>query len=267
MKTAIKFLTHLTIIAILTVLTQIGGLLYGLVLLFYRPRERRILKRFVVFCGAYLVLNLWGVPYLAAYFGRVELPQTDHIRAQSYVYRLCNRHYATPELKQELEQLASQLQNTDSELVVVYLDANFPFIDKFPLLPHLSHSDGKKLDLSFFYKDEFGRITAKKPSRSGYGVYESPELGEFNQTEVCLNGGHRFYDKTAWLTFGKPNKQLTFDTNLNKRLLELLNSNPKTDKIFLEPHLKHRLTNGATKVRFQGCHAVRHDDHIHWQIK
>lgn len=184
MKTAIKFLTHLTIIAILTVLTQIGGLLYGLVLLFYRPSERRILKRFVVFCGAYLVLNLWGVPYLAPYFGRVELPQTDHIRPQSYVYRLCNRHYATPELKQELEQLASQLQNTDSELVVVYLDANFPFIDKFPLLPHLSHSDGKKLDLSFFYKDEFGRITAKKRSRSGYGVFESPELGEFNQTEV-----------------------------------------------------------------------------------
>lgn len=55
---------------------------------------------------------------------------------------------------------------------VVYLDTNFPFINKFPLLPHLSHSDGKKIDVSLIYKDEKGKLTNKKPSVSGYGVYD-----------------------------------------------------------------------------------------------
>ncbi|MDC7998142.1 hypothetical protein [Gilvibacter sediminis] len=267
MKTAIKFLTHLTIIAILTALTQVGGLLYGLVLLFYRPQQRKTIKRAAVFIIGYLVLNLWGIPQLASYFGRVELPQNEKIQAHNYGYRLLNRHYVTPELRAQLEELAAQMQQQEPDLVLVYLDANFPFIDGFPLFPHLSHNDGKKIDLSFVYRDEFGKLTNDKPSRSGYGVFESPKLGEFNQTEVCLNSGNKQYDKTAWLTLGVPNKDLAFDAKLNTRLLQNLSANGATHKIFVEPHLKHRLGIGSNKVRFQGCHAVRHDDHIHWQIK
>ena len=38
-------------------------------------------------------------------------------------------------------------------------------------------------------------------------------------------------------------------------------------KIFIEPHLKKRMNLKNPKIRFHGCRAVRHDDHIHLQIK
>jgi hypothetical protein len=35
------------------------------------------------------------------------------------------------------------------------------------------------------------------------------------------------------------------------------------EKILLEPHLKARLGLDSDLIRFQGCGAARHDDHIH----
>jgi hypothetical protein len=39
------------------------------------------------------------------------------------------------------------------------------------------------------------------------------------------------------------------------------------DRIFIEPHLAQRLGVSSPLVRFQGCRAARHDDHIHVQLK
>ncbi|WP_326494137.1 hypothetical protein [Ensifer sp. SL37] len=38
------------------------------------------------------------------------------------------------------------------------------------------------------------------------------------------------------------------------------------EKIFVEPHLAQRLGVEAGSIRFQGCRAARHDDHIHMQV-
>ncbi len=38
------------------------------------------------------------------------------------------------------------------------------------------------------------------------------------------------------------------------------------EKIFVEPHLAERLGVQADTIRFQGCRAARHDDHIHMQV-
>lgn len=267
MKNFGRLLFHLLVFAILTLLTQIGGLLYALVLIFYHPTRRRPLKQFIVYLAAYLLLSLWGIPQLAALTGRVELPHNEHIRARSTAYRLLNRHYVKPEVKTELEAVATALRAEESAAVLVYLDANFPFLDGFPLFPHLSHNDGNKVDLSFFYRDQFGKLSTDKPSRSGYGVFESPRLGEFNQTEICLKAGNTLYDKTSLLTLGVNRTELKFDPEFNALLLKLLSANAQTEKIFIEPHLKHRLGMTSDKIRFQGCHAVRHDDHIHWQTR
>jgi len=43
-------------------------------------------------------------------------------------------------------------------------------------------------------------------------------------------------------------------------------SQPGVKKIFLEPHLKQRMGLTHPKIRFHGCHSVRHDDHIHIEI-
>ena len=55
------------------------------------------------------------------------------------------------------------------------LDANFPFIDGFPLLPHRSHNDGRKVDISLVYETSDGQYSYAVVSRSGYGVFESPK--------------------------------------------------------------------------------------------
>ena len=38
-------------------------------------------------------------------------------------------------------------------------------------------------------------------------------------------------------------------------------------KVFVEPHLAQRLNVSGSVIRFQGCRAARHDDHIHVQLR
>jgi hypothetical protein len=62
-------------------------------------------------------------------------------------------------------------------------------------------------------------------------------------------------------------KDFVFDENRTKELLTFLLKKKKTGKIFIEPHLIERMNLKHNKLRFHGCHAVRHDDHIHIQLK
>ncbi|WEX89606.1 hypothetical protein PZN02_003519 [Sinorhizobium garamanticum] len=39
------------------------------------------------------------------------------------------------------------------------------------------------------------------------------------------------------------------------------------EKVFIEPHVKNALGITDGHVRFQGCRAARHDDHIHIQVE
>jgi hypothetical protein len=69
--------------------------------------------------------------------------------------------------------------------VVSYLDAGFPFINKFPFVPHLSHNDGKKLDLAFYYIDKrTWQSSNTTPSCIGYGIGEEPRPEEINTAET-----------------------------------------------------------------------------------
>lgn len=43
---------------------------------------------------------------------------------------------------------------------------------------------------------------------------------------------------------------------------------PRTHKIFIEPHEKQKLSlTSKYKIRIHGCKAIRHDDHIHLEVK
>lgn len=144
------------------------------------------------------------------------------------------------------------------------MDANFPFIDGFPLLPHLSHNDGRKIDLSFYYtkNNEEGNL---KPSNTGYGNFVEPRSTELNQTSECKSKGHWHYDYSKYLTMGTRD-DLEFDQLNTKILVNKIVDDSLTQKILIEPHLKTRMNLSNNKIRFQGCHSVRHDDHIHLQI-
>lgn len=58
-----------------------------------------------------------------------------------------------------------------------------------------------------------------------------------------------------------------FSTKGTQKLIESILDNKNLGKIFIEPHLKNRMKLGDKRIRYHGCRAVRHDDHIHIQLK
>lgn len=267
-KRLLKLIVHSIIFLLLTILTQIGGLLYLLSLLLIRKNTpRRKLKRTGVFLLLYGLSTFLIVPALAPLFGREKIKDTPHLEAHSFFYKLMNRNYVRPELHQALHEIAEEFGNHKEGLKLIYLDACFPFIDNFPLLPHLSHHDGKKIDVSLVYQNAEGQWTNKKPSVSGYGVYERAKPGEFNQTSQCKQKGYWQYDFPKYLSLGEINTALEFSKTGTRELAKRIINHPKIGKVFIEPHLKTRLQLGSDKVRFHGCRAVRHDDHIHFQLR
>ncbi len=266
----IGYISHLVIALILTVLTQVGGVVWLFVFYAARFFKRKfpLPVRIGVFGGLYLLISFTLVPLLASLSGRAPLPmgQGKDLAPLTILTVLCNRHYVKKELKKDLKSLAESLATENPGQKLYYLDANFPLIDGFPLMPHKSHDDGKKVDFSFYYTQN-GQAVDDKPSRSGYGVFSGPKDGEIDQPKLCRKEGRLFYSFTKRFTLGS-REGLALDENKTARLIEKLIALPNAKKIFIEPHLKERMGFGDNeKVRFQGCASVRHDDHIHFEIE
>jgi len=255
-----KIFLHLLWIVFLTITTQVGGLIWIFSILIASKLKK---KKQIVFPLVYLIFNLLIVPPIASFFGREKLPVfSDSIKSHNIAYSLLFRNYVSKKLKTVLINSSQSLVKED--IIITYLDANFPFINGFPLLPHRSHNDGNKIDISFMYKTNEGVSTRKKPSLSGYGKYVKDENYTSNN---CLKKGYWQYDFSKYLTFGIIN-DLTFDNSKTKKIITTFLSQKNIDKIFIEPYLKENLgLTNYSKIRFHGCKAVRHDDHIHLQIK
>lgn len=263
-----KIILHILIVTFLTIVTQVGGVIWILNFGYFKftNQKKAMWLRFLSFTIIYLISTFFIIPPFAKLNGRIPLPFTksSNLIPHTYIIPLLNRHYVKPNLKSQLIKIADEINSENNKLKLSYLDANFPFIDGFPLLPHLSHKDGRKVDLSFFYtKDnEVGNL---KPSKSGYGHFVNPQNEEFNQTRECKLNGYWHYDYTKFLTFGSRD-DLEFDQENTRKLIINIVRDPLTQKVLIEPHLKKRMNLLNSKIRFQGCHAVRHDDHIHYQI-
>jgi len=260
----------------LTILTQIGGIVYLVSLLTQKFIDKRVKRkplRMVSKLSAFLILYLIStfaiVPLLAKPFGRVAMPFTENnnLRPLNILTCLLNRHYVQPELKEVAFDVAAQMNKKHPGTIVNYLECNFPFFDGFPLIPHLSHNDGKKLDLAFMYLDKSGRQTNETPSFIGYGVNEEPRSSEKNMPEYCSEKGYWQYSFLSSIIPQGNKSDFIFDDTRTKYMVNLFASNPSIDKIFIEPHLKTRLNLSSEKIRFHGCQAVRHDDHLHVQLK
>jgi len=265
----LKAIAHILIVSFLTLISQIGGLVWILVFGIFKMRRSKIskLKKIAVFITSYFFVSLLFIPPLAKLNNRVPLPisKSGELIPHNYLMPLLNRHYVKPRLKKELLSIADEMKSYNSDLKVSYLDANFPFLDSFPLLPHRSHDDGNKVDLSFYYTKD-NQAGNLKPARSGYGVFEDPRANDINRMPYCKGKGHWQYDMTKYITLGS-RKNLIFDQQNTRKLIEIIIRRPAVEKIFLEEHLEQRMNFTERKVRWQGCKAVRHDDHIHVQIK
>ena len=213
----------------------------------------------------YFLATFLLVPYLAPVFGREKIKNTKGIKPTNYLTILLNRNYVRPELNKVLLQTEEDLKGT--KIKIHYLDANFPFLNRFPLLPHLSHNDGKKIDISLIYETEDGTISEKQKSVSGYGAFENPTSNEYNQIEKCLSNGYFQYDYPKYISFGSINNDIEFSEKGTRKLIKNILKNKSVGKIFIEPHLKKRMNLSNSKIRYHGCRAVRHDDHIHLQLR
>lgn len=268
MKKPFRTLKHVVVFLFLTIISQVGGIVYLLsVAIANRINISFRLKRLIVFIPLYLIFTFLLVPFIAPMFGREKVVNSSSIKPVSYYTVFLNRNYVTPELNTLLLNVSEKLNNQNSGIQVRYLDACFPFINGFPLLPHFSHNDGKKIDLSLVYENSKGEVVNKSKSNSGYGVFVSPKPGEMDHTRFAKSKGYIQYDYPKYLTFGKINKELRFSKKGTKLLLKVLLEQDNLGKIFIEPNLNKRMNLSDKRIRFQGYSSVRHDDHIHIQLK
>lgn len=242
---------HGALAVVLSALSLSGGLAWLLSRLL--PR-----RRWLGFLGIYALL--WGALWLVAPLaGRVALPclPGQVLHSQSLLYCALNRHYVTPELRDLAQDLAEGLARDFPGTELLTLDAGFP-LTGLPLLPHLSHHDGEKLDLALFYRDAQGRyLPGRTRSVLGYFAFEPGP-------DACAGrAGPLRWDLAALQPLWP---DWSVDAPRLRALMRRLLADPRLGKLFLEPHLAHRLGVSGGKLRFQGCNAARHDDHIHLQL-
>ncbi len=263
-----KILANGILFTAMTVISQVGGIiLLGCWLLFrYRIFPEKG-KRWRAFAGsgvAYCAATLLLVPFLAMPFGRVPMPlfatKETPVEPRALLYCLLNRHYVKPELREAVVGAARDMARKYPGSEVHYLDAGFPCGKYPPLLPHLSHADGRKIDLSFCYvrNGEFDW----SPSPIGYWIYEAPEKGE-----PAPYQGRRSPLRWDMPVLQGVNRHRELDEARTRELVRALLRQPGAEKILLEVHLQQRLKVSDPRVRFQGINAARHDDHIHFQVR
>ncbi|MCW2302571.1 hypothetical protein M2324_000955 [Rhodovulum sulfidophilum] len=247
----LRSLLHIGVIVFLTLLTQIGGIAWLMALAF-----RRTLLAFVLFYVGLSAAAVWIAPG----FGRVPLSCVERgpLAAQSWISCALNRNYVTPELADVLSDTAEEMHRRHPGTITLFLDANFPFFDGFPLLPHLSHDDGKKADLAFYYADSSGYRPGAVRSPIGYFAFEQ------GPTDCPSAWPTLRWDFNAlqplWRDF-------RLEPDRNRAVLDVLSKDPRVGRIFVEPHLAESLGATGNVIGFQGCRAARHNDHIHLQLR
>lgn len=250
-KPMIKILFHAVLFVFLTIITQVGGIAWLLAL--------RFRSRLLVFIAIYAAVSVSTI-YIAPTMGRVPLPcwSDGPLQPQSALYCVLNRYYVRSDLKDIAQNVAIKMNTSYPGTKTLTLDGGFPYFASFPLLPHLSHHDGKKLDFTFYYQDAEGEyLPGQTPSPIGYfGFTQGPT--ECPQNWLTLRWDLR------WLQGFLPEYQL--DEKRTEALVKIIAAELKVSKLLLEPHLKKRLNIQSEKVRFQGCRAARHDDHVHIQL-
>jgi len=268
----VRFIILSVVFAAATVLTQVGGIiLVGSWMtfrhLFGRCERGSIPLTFLATICLYGVITFALIPPIAQAFGRTALPlfpgADSPIGPRSIGYCILNRHYVSTDLAKILDEVAGEMADKYPGITIHYLDANFPFINGFPLLPHLSHRDGRKIDFTFFYRNANNRDEQMlSPSPIGYWVYEPPKDDEpapyVNQS--CLLR----WDFDILQNIGRDR---LVDLPKTHDFLRILLEHSRTDKVLLELHLHSRF--GFPEhplLKFQQCNAARHDDHLHFQI-
>lgn len=259
---------HATVIVLLTLLTQVGGVIYGLAL-WLRPRfpwASSSLGLARLFVALYAVA-WFPIGQIATLGGRKPLPCVERAGlSASVVSCALHRNYVTPDLFNMLTALSQDVARRFPGARTRALDANFPFFDGVPLPPHLSHDDGEKVDLAFHYTRHGAPAPGALASPLGYWRFEQPREGDPLPCGTHSQGWRWNMEWFAPFT----RHDLMLDEERTRYVLRWLASTGAergVGKVFVEPHLAERLGVSGDVIRFQGCRAARHDDHIHVQLR
>ncbi|WP_151718597.1 hypothetical protein [Gemmobacter serpentinus] len=246
-----KLALHALVILALTLLTQLGGLAWALALV-TRWRWRVFLLIYLLF---------WGVAQVAApLLGREPLPcQGDVLHMQSAFYCVAMRNFVAPDLADLARDAAQRVADDYPGTVTLALDGGFPFLKGMPLLPHLSHDDGDKLDLAFYYQSPTGTyLPGQTRAPLGYFAFEALAHNTCPPSFPTLRWDLR------WLQHLYPVRPM--EPARTTALARALLTDPRLGRMFIEPALATHLGLSDPRLRFQGCRAARHDDHIHIQL-
>jgi hypothetical protein len=185
---------------ILTILSQVGGIILLLWLLLYQFFKKRLKNTWVrssVHVGGFVVFYLFFIfviiPPLARIQDRVPLPMSKSgaLVPVTYWTAIFGRNYIKSEGRDKLETIAEAFVKKHPELKVKYMDCNYPFrfigSDEiheetgFPILeglfPHFTHL-GDKADIALIYNDEEGNPSNLTPTAIGYGSSVEPNKDE-----------------------------------------------------------------------------------------
>ncbi len=169
------------------------------------------------------------------------------------------RHFVTPDTREALIAAATAVRDQFPAEQLRFMDASGPEGVK-PFPPHLSHGDGRQIDLALYFLDRQGQpmdayAEARRSSR--YWPAEPPRPGEELACPHGREGPAEKPDPPAERTW-------RLDEARTKALIEALIADRRVKRILIEPHLERRLGFwGHPKLRFAGCRAARHDDHLH----
>jgi hypothetical protein len=268
---ALPKLAALAALLLLTLLTQVGGVLLwpllGASARAWSQGQRARAAALVV--GGYLVLGVGVLPLVAARTGRVRLPlvatQATPVGPRSLGYVLLLRNYARPHARDALLAAARKTAEAHPGTVVRYLDAAFPF-PVVPMLPHLSHVDGERIDLAFLHTSADGDPVDGTPSPIGYWGYAEPagagEERAFRARADACRGSGRRWDLDALQPLWP---ELPLDRTRTRALLRALAGQKRVSSLLLEPTLHGALS--APKLQANPCNVARHDDHVHVTVR
>ncbi|GAA0643592.1 hypothetical protein GCM10009101_15390 [Brevundimonas lenta] len=170
-----------------------------------------------------------------------------------------DRHFVTPPAREALVTAAKAMRARYPGEVLRFMDASGPDGEK-PFPPHLSHGDGRQIDLGLYYTDVKGRPLDHFPATDRYGGYWPAEPPRPGEEIACPNGRPARAEKPD----PPANRPWRLDEARTKALIQALIADRRVRRILIEPHLERRLGLwGHPKLRFAGCQAARHDDHIH----
>lgn len=223
-----------------------------------RPLFALMLGVALAACGAEHVPSGETVSENAA--GLVSLPcdESEPMAPAHPQYCRRGRVFVRPEVREALIETAREMERRFPGTRMIFMDASGAD-GVVPFEPHLSHGDGRQADIMLFYTELDGApITGRPPGSrpNGYGAYEPPRPGD---PQPCRGVDRPNDDRDP-----PANRAWRLDEDRSRALTEILVADERVRRILIEPHLERRWElEDEPRLRFAGCQAARHDDHLH----